>query len=96
MGKFNSAFKYMYDAAPESALVAKDHAAHTVTFNSTSIVLPKVQGWWNNPQYPADNVFAVAVNVEALDHTTGDETYTIELEIGDAGYAHSQKTQKPS
>jgi hypothetical protein len=53
-----------------------------------------VGGYWNTLGELADQAFAVAVNVTALDATTGDETYTIELEFGDAGYAHSQKLHK--
>jgi hypothetical protein len=101
MGKFNSAFKYMYDAAPESALVPKDHAAHVASFIGAAVALPQVQGWWNQPQYPAADVFAIAVNVEALDHTTGDETYALAIEFGtDASFAtkvvsHTLTPKKP-
>jgi len=82
MGKFNSGFKYMYDAAPEVALLPKDHVAHVASFNGAAVALPQVEGWWNQPQYPADNVFAVAINVEAVDTATGDETYALSLAFG--------------
>jgi hypothetical protein len=101
MGKFNSAYKYMYDAAPEVALVPKDHAAHAASFAGAAVALPQVQGWWNQPQYPAANVFAIAVNVEALDHTTGDETYSLAIEFGTDGtfgtkvVSHTLAAKKP-
>jgi hypothetical protein len=94
MSKFASKYRYIYDAAPQAALAPNDGVAITATGNLATHVLDKVQGWWNNPQFPADNVFAVAINVEAADFTTGDETYTVELEFGDAGYAHSVKPHK--
>lgn len=96
MAKFNSKFKYMYDAAAPSALIVKDGVAHTASFNGNTIIMPAVQGWWNQPQYPADYAFAVAVNVDALDFTTGDETYTVELEWGTktGDFTNSIKTHK--
>lgn len=93
MAKMNGAFKYQYDAAPESALIPKDHAAHTATFNGTPIVLDVLSGFWTNGEL-ADMAFAVAVNVEAIDATTGDETYTLELEFGPVGFGTSSKTHK--
>jgi hypothetical protein len=94
MSKLGTKFRYMYDAAPAAELIAKDGAAHTATFNGPTKVLDVVGGYWNNAHELADQAFAVAVNVAALDATTGDETYTVELEFGDAGYAHSVKTHK--
>lgn len=96
MAKMNSKFKYMYDAAPASELIAKDGVAKTATFNGTAIALDKLNGYWahNNNGILADDVFAIAVNVAALDATTGDETYTIELEAGPVGFATSIKTSK--
>jgi hypothetical protein len=93
MSRMNSKFRYMYDAAPASALIAKDGAAHVATFNGTAIALDELDGYWNTNEL-ADEVFAIAVNVTAIDHTTGDETYTVELEFGPAGFATSVKTSK--
>jgi hypothetical protein len=94
MSKLGTKFRYMYDAAPAAALLANDGVAIAATANGPSHVLDKVEGYWNTNNELADQAFAVAVNVEALDHTTGDETYTIELEFGNAGYAASIKPAK--
>lgn len=94
MSKLGSKFRYMYDAAPTAELIAKDGAVHAASFNGPSHVLDTVGGYWNNAHELADLAFAVAVNVTSLDRTTGDETYTIELEFGNAGYAASVKTHK--
>ncbi len=93
MAKMNSKFKYMYDAAPASQLIAKDGVAKTATFNSTVKALDLVDGHWNTTEL-ADQTFAVVVNVASVDATTGDETYTVELEFGDADFAPAQKTHK--
>lgn len=95
MAKLNSKFRYMYDADPSVALVAKDHAAKTATFNGTAITLDKVLGYWNaGSENLADHTFPIVINVEAIDKTTGDETYTIDLEVGPVGFATSVKTGK--
>jgi len=95
MAKMNSKFKYMYDAAPASALIVKDHVAKTASFNGPAITLDKVGGYWNaEDPILADSTVAIAINVEAADKTTGDETYTIELEAGPVGFATSIKTGK--
>lgn len=93
MAKMNSPFKYMYDAAPEAAVVAKDHVAKTATFNGAAFTLDTLHGHWTSGEL-ADTTFPVVVNVEALDKTTGDETYTLELEFGPAGFGSSIKPQK--
>lgn len=93
MAKMKSKFKYMFDAAPESALITKDHVAKTASFTGNVLVLDKVGGYWNAATNElADSTFAIAINVEAVDHTTGDETYTIDLEAGPVGFATSVKT----
>jgi hypothetical protein len=96
MAKMNSQFKYMYDAAPSIALVAKDHAEHAGSFNGVAIVLDKLGGYWNTPDARslADTTFAVVVNVEAIDTTTGDETYVAEIEFGPLGFATSVKPNR--
>lgn len=94
MSKLKSKFRYMYDAAPASTLVAKDAVAKTASFNGSAIVLDELNGYWNNAGELADAVFAVAVNVTAMDTTTGDEAYTVELEFGPAGFATSVKSHK--
>jgi len=94
MSKLGSKFRYMYDAAPQAALLANDGVAITATGNGPTHVLDHLGGYWNTSGELADNVFAVAVNVDAIDTTTGDETYTVELEFGSAGYAQSVKPHK--
>ncbi|ARK07409.1 hypothetical protein LAV_00009 [Sphingobium phage Lacusarx] len=95
MAKMNSKFKYMYDAAPASALIVKDHVAKTASFNGPALVLDKVLGYWNDADpILADSTVAIAINVEAADTTTGDETYELELEAGPVGFATSVKTHK--
>ncbi len=93
MAKMNSPFKYMYDAAPEAAVVVKDHATHTATFNAPAVLLDKLSGHWTSGEL-ADQTFAVVVNVESLDFTTTDETYVLELEFGPVGFGSSVKPFK--
>jgi hypothetical protein len=92
MSKLNSRFRYMYDAAPAAALLPKDGVAKTASFDGPTITLDKLNGFWNVPSIAADTVFPVAINVTALDKTTGDETYTLELEFGTAGFAQTVRT----
>lgn len=94
MAKLKGKLKYMYDAAPASELIAKDGVAKTATFNGTAIVLDELEGYWNTLGELADDVFAIPVNVTALDTGNADETYTIELEFGPVGFATSIKTGK--
>lgn len=95
MAKMNSQFKYMYDAAPSVALVAKDHIAKTASFNGVSVALDTVGGYWNAPRGAksrilADTTFAVVINVEEVDTAT-DEAYTAAVEFGPLGFADSVK-----
>lgn len=92
MAKMNSKFKYMYDAAPSVALEAKGGAARTATFDGEALELDQLNGYWNSNEL-ADQTFAVAVNIDALDVAEGDETYALELEFGDdAAFTNSVKT----
>lgn len=88
MAKLKSNFKYMLDAAP--AITFRDAAAAALTADGTTaaITLDQVGGYWNTNEL-ADSTFAVVINVSALDETTGDETYTINLEAGPVGFATS-------
>lgn len=65
MAKMNSAFKYMYDAAPSIALLPKDGAVRTATFNGPEKALDQVEGYWNTNEL-ADKTFAVVVHVTEL------------------------------
>lgn len=86
MSIMKSKFKYMYDAAPSITLRAKSSAAVIADANSDVIVLDTLQGYWTNNEL-ADQTFAVIVNVEAVDHVTGDETYKLDLQFGPIGFA---------
>lgn len=93
MAKMNSKFKYMYDAAPSVALRARGEAALTADGNSTAIALDKLDGYWNTEEELADQTFAVVVNVDAIDTTTGDEEYVLSLVFGDdAAFTNSAST----
>jgi hypothetical protein len=87
MSKMKSKFKYMYDAAPASELIAKDGVAKTASFDGTAKVLDVLEGYWTAGEL-ADDVFAVAINVTAVD-LAADETYVLELEAGPVGFATS-------
>lgn len=89
MSKMNSNFKYMLDAAPAITFRAAAEAALTADGNTAAITLDKVLGYWNQNNVLADATFAVVVNVSTLDKTTGDETYTLNLEAGPVGFATS-------
>lgn len=91
MAKMNTKYRYMLDNAPASTLLAKGAPA-TASFNGVPLVLDKVGGWWNDPHYLADTVVAIAINVETIDATTGDETYKLELEFGDDTFTKTVKT----
>lgn len=84
MAKMNSKFKYMYDAAPSIALAANGGVALTADTNLTAYALDQLNGYWNTEGELADQTFAVVINVEDLDLTTGDETYVFSLQFGDA------------
>ncbi len=84
MAKMNSKFKYMYDAAPSIALAANGGVALTADANLTAYALDQLDGHWNTEGELADQTFAVVINVEDLDLTTGDETYVFSLQFGDA------------
>lgn len=89
MANMNSKFRYMYDADPSVSLIPNDGAAHTATFNSASLALDFNDGYWNVPAQIADEAFAIVINVTAVDHTTGDETYNFALVGSSDGFATS-------
>lgn len=87
MAKMNSKFKYMFDAAPSVSLLGQSDAAHTASFVGTTLTLDKLDGYWNQPIPPlADQTFAIVINVTAVDHTTGDETYKLDLVASSNGF----------
>lgn len=80
MAKFNSRNVHMYDAAPSVALITKDGVAKVASFTGNVYKLDLVEGWWNQPQFPADWNLNVILQVTAVDRTTGDEKYTFVIE----------------
>lgn len=84
MAKMNSKFKYMYDAAPSIKLAPNDGVAVTADTNFTPYALDQLNGYWNTQGELADQTFAVVINVDSIDTTTGDETYVFSLQFGDA------------
>ncbi len=91
MAKMNSKFKYMFDAAPSITLEAKTAPARTADGNTATVVLDQLDGHWNPGVNLADQTFAVAVNVTALELGT-DEEYVLSLVFGDEGFASSVTT----
>jgi len=89
MSKMNSNFKYMLDAAPSITFRDAAAAALTADANTNAITLDELGGYWNASNELADSTFAVVINVSALDETTGDETYVINLVAGPVGFATS-------
>ncbi len=85
MAKMNSKFKYMFDAAPSISLIPNDGAAHVASFTGTAYTLDKLEGYWTNGEL-ADVIIAAVINVTAVDHTTGDETYSMALQGSTDGF----------
>lgn len=86
MSIMKSKYKYMYDAATAASLRAKSAVALTADTNGAELVLDTLQGYWTSGEL-ADQTFAVVVNVTAIDRTTGDETYKLDLQAGPSGFA---------
>lgn len=77
MSKMNSPFKYLYDAAPEAALMVRGAGAQTANFSGTPIVLDVLNGYWNPaPAGLADQTLAVVVNVLTLNASLRTATMT--------------------
>lgn len=89
MAKLKSNFKYMLDAAP--AITFRNAAAGALTADGSTaaIVLDTLDGYWNTNNELADSTFAVVINVNAADTTTGDEAYVLNLVAGPVGFATS-------
>lgn len=80
MAKFNSRNVQMYDAAPSIALIAKTGNPITASFNAPAYKLDLVEGWWNQPQYPADWQLNIVLQVTGVKRTVGDERYTFSIQ----------------
>jgi len=90
-----SRIRHAYDAS--LALLAPNSAANTATFTSTKVdinrIVNSVRGALNG-KYGERN-FSVVFVVTALDHTTGDETYSYAFTTWDANGANpvTQRTE---
>lgn len=87
MAQMNTKFQYMYDAASTVSLRAKSAAALTADTNGDALVLDALEGYWNTNGELADKTFAVVIHVTALDTSSADETYAINLQAGPVGFA---------
>jgi hypothetical protein len=77
--KMGSRFKQMFDAAPDTLFRGRTAADVVATADSAAVSLDKLQGFWTDGSEFADENLAVIVNVLKADHTTGDETYKIDV-----------------
>lgn len=73
----------MFDAAADVLLRNGSDGAETATATETAVSLHELDtAYWHDGEIPY-GVFEVAVSVSAIDNTTGDETYTIDIVVDD-------------
>jgi hypothetical protein len=77
--KMNSRFRQMYDAAVGTLFRDRLQADITATADSAVLTLDKLTGYWTDGNELADQLLPVIVNALKVDHTTGDETYKIDV-----------------
>jgi hypothetical protein len=77
--KMNSRFRQMFDAAPDTLFRGRTAADVTATADSAVVALDKLTGFWTDGNELADYLLPVIVNVLKADHTTGDETYKVDV-----------------
>jgi hypothetical protein len=77
--KMNSRFRQMYDAATDTLFRGRTQPDVTATADSAVLNLDKLTGYWTDGTELADQLFPVIVNALKVDHTTGDETYKIDV-----------------
>jgi hypothetical protein len=77
--KMNSRFRQMFDAAPDTLFRGRTAADVTATADSAVVNLDKLTGYWTDGNELADYLLPVIVNVLKVDHTTGDETYKVDV-----------------
>jgi hypothetical protein len=80
MANMNSKVKFTVDKDPSVTLRASSAAQITATASETGISLNPGTAYWNIGNIPLQP-FAVNVLVKTIDRTTGDETYTITVEV---------------
>jgi hypothetical protein len=90
--RMNSLQRYMYDAAPEASLRAKNAAAITASGALAELPLDLLQGFWTDGSELADLTLAVVINVTAINNATG--TYDIAVEGGPVGFATTKTLGK--
>lgn len=78
--KMGNRFRNMYDAATATLFRARGSADVTATTAALgTVTLDKLQGFWTDGTELADQLIPVIVNVNSIDHTTGDETYKLDV-----------------
>lgn len=78
--KMGSRFKQLFDAATATLFQPRNSADVTATGDSTNVVaLDKLQGYWTDGNELADQTLPIIINASVVDHTTGDETYKIDV-----------------
>jgi hypothetical protein len=79
--KMTSRFRQMFDAATATLFrgrTAADIVATTAAAGA-ALTLDVLQGYWTDGKELADQLLPVVVNVLKADHTTGDETYKLDV-----------------
>lgn len=83
MGVKASKVSHWYDAAPAALLRNAADGAETATAIEASVSLNELdQAYWHDGEIPHGQL-TVVVHVTAIDNTTTDETYTIDLIVDD-------------
>jgi hypothetical protein len=90
--RMNSLQRYMYDAAPEASLRAKNAAAIVASGALAELPLDALQGFWTDGSELADLTLAVVINVTAINNATG--TYDIAVEGGPVGFGTTKTLGK--
>lgn len=79
-----SKVKAAFDAAASVTLRNSADGTETATVTETAVSLDLLSAaYWDANQVPGGNI-RVIFNVISLDKTTGDETYTLSLQVDDA------------
>lgn len=82
MANMNSKVKFQVDKEASVTLRAASAASITATTAETGKTLNNGGAYWNSNVTPYQ-VLAVNILVKTIDRTTGDETYTINVEFSD-------------
>lgn len=74
-----SANRFSFDGA--TVLRAEGSADVTATDSSKALPLDVLSSYWASGELASNHQFAIVVQVEKLDKTTGDETYEFAVEV---------------